>query len=145
MNDRNSRERAACPDRMTIRRAGTAIARAPDGVSSGPFWAELLLESAQEGEINVVLATLDPGVVTHWHTHPRGQGLLVLAGVGRAQAEGGPAEEVRAGDFVWFAPGEPHWHGASPDSVFSYVTVQAVRDGTMVRWLGPVALERSLP
>jgi quercetin dioxygenase-like cupin family protein len=145
MNDQRCREERACPARMTMRRAGTAIARAPEGISSAPFWAELLLESAREGEINVVRATLDPGVVTHWHAHPRGQGLYVLSGVGRAQCEGGAVEEMRAGDFVWFAPDEPHWHGASPDSVFSYLTVQAVRDGTMVHWLGPVALERSLP
>lgn len=141
MNRESRAPKTGCPAEMTIRRAGAAIARAPEGVSSGPFWAELLLESAEEGEINVTRATFDPGVVTHWHTHPRGQALYVLGGVGRVQREGGPVEEVRADDLVWFAPGEVHWHGASPKSAFSYVSVQAVQDGTMVHWLGPVSLE----
>lgn len=129
----------ACPTQMAIRRAGTAIARAPTGISSGPFWAESLLESAQESELNAMRATFDPDVVTHWHAHPRGQALYVLSGVGRVQRDGGPVEEVRADDFVWFAPGERHWHGASPDSAFAYVSIQAVEDGAMVVWFEPVA------
>lgn len=133
--------RPGCPAQMTIRRAGAAIARSPDGVSSDPFWVETLLESGQEGEINAIRATFDPGVVTHWHTHPRGQALFVLFGVGRVQRRGGPVEDVRAGDFVWFAPGEPHWHGASPTSAFAYVSLQAVEKGAMVNWLEPVAFE----
>ncbi len=145
MSDQSPSLTRACPVQMTIRRAGAAIARAPQGISSGPFWAELLLESAQEGEINVMRATLDPGIVTHWHTHPRGQALYVLSGVGRVQREDGPIEEVRADDLVWFAPGEPHWHGASRNSAFSYVSVQAVQDGKMVDWRGPVSPEGREP
>jgi quercetin dioxygenase-like cupin family protein len=131
----------ACPAQMTIRRAGTAIARAPQNISNLPFWVEPLLESAQEGELNAMRATLDPGVVTHWHSHPRGQALYVLFGVGRVQREGGPVEEVRADDFVWFAPGERHWHGASPHSAFAYVSLQAVENGAMVAWFEPLVLE----
>jgi quercetin dioxygenase-like cupin family protein len=126
---------------MTIRRAGAAIARAPEGISNRPFWVETLLVSARDGEINAMRATLDPGVVTHWHSHPKGQALYVLSGVGRVQRAGGAVEEVRADDFVWFAPGEAHWHGASADSAFSYVSLQAAQDGAMVQWIGPVALK----
>jgi quercetin dioxygenase-like cupin family protein len=135
----------ACPAEMTIRRAGAAIGRAPEGVATGPFWVEMLLESSREGEITAMRATLDPGVITHWHTHPRGQMLYVLSGVGRVQRDGGQVEEVRAGDCVWFAPDERHWHGATPDSTFAYVSIQAVGEGTAVRWMEPVAAIRSQP
>ena len=131
----------ACPAQMTIHRAGTTIARAPQNISNQPFWVEPLLESVREGELNAVRATLDPGVVTHWHSHPRGQALYVLSGVGRVQREGGPVEEVRADDFVWFAPGERHWHGASQHSPFAYVSLQAVENGAMVAWFEPLVLE----
>ena len=128
-----------CPRQMTIRRAGIAIRRGPEEVASAPFWVEMLLESNVEGENTAMRATLDPGVVTHWHTHPRGQFLYVLSGVGQAQRDGGPVEELRAGDGVWFAPGEKHWHGASPSSPFSYLSIQAVADGAAVHWLEPIA------
>jgi quercetin dioxygenase-like cupin family protein len=133
----------AHPTQMTIRRAGAATQRAPDGISSGPFWVEMLHSSSRDGENTAMRATLDPGIVTHWHSHPRGQILYVLSGVGCVQRDGGRIEEVRAGDCVWFAPDERHWHGAAPDSVFSYVSIQAVYKGTAVRWMEPVAAMRS--
>jgi quercetin dioxygenase-like cupin family protein len=132
----------ALPAQMTIRRAGAAT-RAPDGIASGSFWVEMLLASTRGGENTAMRATLDPGIVTHWHSHPRGQILYVLSGVGRVQRDGGGIEEVRAGDCVWFGPDERHWHGAAPDSVFSYVSIQAVYKGTAVRWTEPVAAMRS--
>ncbi|MDQ0473729.1 quercetin dioxygenase-like cupin family protein [Labrys wisconsinensis] len=124
---------------MIIRRAGAGVRRAPDGIASGPFWVEMLLESAVEGENTAMRATLDPGVVTHWHSHPRGQILIVLSGVGLAQRDGGAVAEIRAGDCVWFAADERHWHGAAPESPFSYVSIQAVQGGTAVHWMEPVA------
>ncbi|QND54294.1 cupin domain-containing protein [Phyllobacterium sp. 628] len=130
-----------CPPEMTIRRNGAAIGRAPDGISTAPFWAEILLESEHEGENTVMRAMVDPDVITHWHTHPRGQFLYVLSGVGLAQRDGGPVEEIRAGDCVWFAPDERHWHGATPTSTFSYVSIQAVHNGKSVHWLEPIERE----
>lgn len=132
----------ALPMQMTIRRAGAAT-RAPDGIASGPFRVEMLLASSRDGENTAMRATLDPGIVTHWHSHPRGQILYVLSGVGRVQRDGGGIEEVRADDCIWFAPDERHWHGATPDSVFSYISIQAVHRGTAVRWMEPVAATRS--
>jgi quercetin dioxygenase-like cupin family protein len=128
----------ANPREMTVRRVGAGIARAPDGVASAPFWAEMLLESATNGESTAMRATLDPGARTHWHTHPRGQLLYALSGLGVVQRDGGPVEELRPGDCVWFAPRERHWHGAHPQSAFSYLSVQAVEDGVYVRWMEPV-------
>ena len=130
--------RGQAPHEMTIRRAGAAIGRAPEGISNAPFWAEMLLESRRDGENTAMRATFDPGGRTHWHTHPRGQLLYALSGVGLVQRDGGPMEEIRPGDCVWFAPGEKHWHGAHAGSVFSYFSIQAVEDGTHVLWLEPV-------
>jgi quercetin dioxygenase-like cupin family protein len=61
---------------------------------------------------------LDPVVISNWHTHPRGQILYVLSGVGHTQREGGQSEEIRTRDCVWFAPNERHWHGASATAYF---------------------------
>ena len=142
MNDDPTVKERACPNQMTICRAGAAIRRMSDDIASGPFWAELLLESSRDGENTAMRVTVDPGIVTHWHTHPRGQLLYVLSGVGQVQRDGGAIEEVRAGDCVWFAPGERHWHGATPSSTFSYVSIQAVENGTAVHWMEPVSIGR---
>jgi len=129
----------ALPAELTVTRIGSDIRRMPAEVASAPFWAEMLLESAVDGENNAMRATMDPGTRTNWHTHPRGQFLYVLSGVGVVQREGGAPIEVRAGDSVWFAPGEKHWHGASEASAFAYLSVQTAEGGRMVDWLEPVA------
>lgn len=133
--------REQCPPAMTIFRAGEGIAVAPDGVSSGPFLVQMLLSSRAGGEMTAMRAFVPSGVVTHWHSHPRGQLLFVLDGVGLVQREGGPVSDVHAGDAVWFAPDERHWHGATPASPFSYLSVQPVKNGAAVEWLGPVDRE----
>jgi quercetin dioxygenase-like cupin family protein len=65
--------------------------------------------------------TFEPGARTAWHTHPLGQTLIVLSGIGLAQREGGAIEEIRPGDIVWIAPGEKHWHGASPTMAMTHI------------------------
>nr|WP_084686880.1 cupin domain-containing protein [Rhizobium nepotum] len=129
----------ACPPAMAIVRDGVGIAPAPVGIASGPFRVQMLLSSTTEGEMTAMRAFVDAGVVTHWHSHPRGQLLFVLDGLGLVQRDGGDVIEVCAGDCVWFAPGERHWHGAGPASPFRYISVQPVKDGTAVRWMEPVA------
>lgn len=126
------------PGAMTIHRSGENLTRSPDGVSTAPMLVEPLLDGSRDGEPTAIRAMLDPGTLTHWHAHPRGQLLYVLSGTGLVQSEGGPIITVRQGDSVWFAPGERHWHGAAPDDSFSYVSVQAVQDGRAVDWFGPV-------
>jgi len=130
----------ACPPIMTVRRAGTDILPAPDGISSGPFRVQMLLSSAIEGEMTAMRAFVEPGTVTHWHTHPSGQLLFVIDGVGLVQRDGGAIVEVRPGDSIWFAPGERHWHGATRDDPFGYLSVQPIKDGAAVDWLEPVVL-----
>jgi quercetin dioxygenase-like cupin family protein len=83
--------------------------------------------------------TFEPGARTAWHTHPLGQTLIVTAGLGWAQREGGPVEEIRPGDVVWFAPGERHWHGATAATGMTHIAIQERLDGKAVDWLEHVA------
>ncbi|MGO4737166.1 cupin domain-containing protein [Bosea sp. 2KB_26] len=91
------------------------------------------------GALSGATVTFEPGARTAWHTHPLGQTLLVLSGLGRVQREGGPVEEIRPGDIVWFEPGEKHWHGAAPDCAMAHVAIAAMKDGSVVTWMEKVA------
>lgn len=88
------------------------------------------------------LVTFEPGARTAWHTHPAGQTLIVQSGLGRAQKEGGPIEEIGPGDVVWFEPNEKHWHGASPEKAMSHIAVQEEVNGEVVIWMEKVSDEQ---
>jgi quercetin dioxygenase-like cupin family protein/phenylpyruvate tautomerase PptA (4-oxalocrotonate tautomerase family) len=130
--------RANNPAELTIHRFGERLTRSPEGISTAPMQVEPLLDGSRDGENTAMRAMLDPGIITNWHTHPRGQLLYVLSGTGLVQRDGGPIITVHHGDSVWFAAGERHWHGAAPDDSFSYISIQAVQDGRAVDWLEPV-------
>ena len=83
--------------------------------------------------------TFEPGARTAWHTHPLGQTLIVTAGCGWAQREGGPVEEIRPGDVVWFSPGEKHWHGATPVTAMTHIAIQENLNGKVVDWMEHVS------
>ena len=85
--------------------------------------------------------TFEPGARTAWHTHPLGQTLIVTAGCGRAQRWGGPIEEIRPGDVIWFPPGEKHWHGAAPTTAMTHIAIQEQLEGKAVEWLEKVSDE----
>ena len=84
------------------------------------------------------IVTFEPGARTAWHTHPLGQTLIVVFGCGRAQREGGPIEQIRAGDVIWFEPGEKHWHGASRTTAMTHVALAEALDGKAVQWMEQV-------
>src|ERR1700741_5361927 len=86
--------------------------------------------------------TFEPGARTAWHTHPLGQTLIVLSGSGRAQREGGPVEDIRAGDIIWFEPGEKHWHGASATTAMTHIAIAEALDGKVVDWMEKVTDEQ---
>ena len=86
--------------------------------------------------------TFEPGARTAWHTHPLGQTLIVTSGYGLAQREGGPIEEIRPGDVVWFSPGEKHWHGAAPTTGMTHIAIQEKKDGKVVDWMEQVSAEQ---
>lgn len=83
--------------------------------------------------------TFEPGARTAWHTHPLGQVLIVTAGAGRVQRWGGPVEEIRPGDIVWFPPGEKHWHGAGPTTALTHIAIQEHLNGKPVDWMEKVS------
>ena len=86
--------------------------------------------------------TFEPGARTAWHTHPLGQTLIVTAGLGWVQREGGPVEEIRPGDIVWFSANEKHWHGASPKIAMTHIAIQEQLDGKVVDWMEKVSDEQ---
>lgn len=100
------------------------------------------IHSAPEpARLRAVIVTFQPGARTAWHTHPLGQTLHVMSGVGLAQSDGGPLREIHPGDTVWFAPGERHWHGAAPDQVMTHLAMQEAEDDVAVTWLEHVSDE----
>jgi quercetin dioxygenase-like cupin family protein len=88
------------------------------------------------------VVTFEPGARTAWHTHPLGQTLIVTAGSGWAQHEGGPIDDIRPGDLVWFEPGEKHWHGATPTTAVTHIAIQERLNGDVVTWLEKVSDEQ---
>jgi quercetin dioxygenase-like cupin family protein len=86
--------------------------------------------------------SFEPGARTAWHTHPLGQILIVTAGSGLVQRDGGPIEKIGPGDVVWFSPGEKHWHGASPTKFMTHIAIQEQLDGSAVTWLEKVSNEQ---
>ena len=86
--------------------------------------------------------TFEPGARTAWHTHPLGQTLIVVSGLGRVQREGGPTQEIRPGDVVWFESGEKHWHGAGPTTAMSHIAIQEHLDSKVVDWMEHVTQEQ---
>lgn len=121
---------------MDILRAGKAPSRpGPAEYFTGDVRIEALFNPAAPDRVQGAHVHFAAGARTAWHTHPLGQTLIVTSGLGRAQRENGPVEEIRPGDVVWFAPGERHWHGAAPDSAMSHLAVHEVQDGIAVTWL----------
>ena len=86
--------------------------------------------------------TFEPGARTAWHTHPLGQTLIVTSGLGWVQREGGPIEEIRPGDVVWFPPGLKHWHGAAPTTAMTHIAIQEALEGKVVDWMEKVSDEQ---
>ncbi|HEX2864200.1 MAG TPA: cupin domain-containing protein [Deinococcales bacterium] len=128
---------------MNIQRAGSqASAKGPAGWFTGAVRLDPLFAARDGSRAAGNAVTFEPGARTNWHTHPLGQVLIVTFGVGRAQRFGGPVEEIRPGDVVWFEPGEKHWHGAAPGTAMTHLAVQEALDGKAVDWLEPVTDEQ---
>ena len=128
---------------MDIKPCGSAPSRlASADYFTGTVWQDPIIEAAAPARIRATRVTFTPGARTAWHTHPLGQTLYVVSGLGRAQSWGGPIREIRPGDTVWFAPGEKHWHGAGPQSAMAHIAMQEALDGTAVNWLEHVTDEQ---
>ena len=128
---------------MNITRAGSQFSnKGPADWFTGTVRIDPLFTAPQPARAGGAAVTFEPGARTAWHTHPLGQTLIVLFGRGLAQREGGPVEEIRPGDVVWFAPGEKHWHGASPTTAMQHIAIQEALDGKAVEWLEQVTDEQ---
>lgn len=106
---------------------------------TGSVWLEPVIEAPDPARARALRVTFAPGARTAWHTHPLGQTLYVLSGVGRVGTRGGPVRVIRAGDTVWIAPGEEHWHGAAPDQMMCHLAIQEGLDGQVADWLEQVS------
>ena len=128
---------------MEIRRSGTQHSgKGPADWFTGTVRIDPLFQAAEPARVAGVSVTFEPGARTAWHTHPLGQTLLVTAGSGWAQREGGATEEIHPGDVVWFAPGEKHWHGATRTTAMTHIAIQERWEGKAVDWLEQVSEEQ---
>lgn len=125
---------------MEIRRVGKeASIKGPADWFTGAVRLDRLFEAPEPARVAGASVTFEPGARTAWHTHPLGQTLIVTAGCGRAQRWGGPVEEIRPGDVIWFAPGEKHWHGAAATTAMTHLAIQERLEGKVVEWMEPVS------
>jgi quercetin dioxygenase-like cupin family protein len=125
---------------MQITRSGTQPSnRGPAGWFTGTVRIDPLFTAPAPARVAGASVTFEPGARTAWHTHPLGQTLIVTAGCGWAQREGGRVETIRPGDVIWFAPGEKHWHGATAATAMTHIAIQEAQDGKSVDWLEHVS------
>lgn len=112
--------------------------RAPDDYFTGTVWQDPIVATSAPARLVVFRVTFEPGARTAWHTHPLGQTLHVVSGVGRVQVEGQPVREIKPGDTVWIPPGEKHWHGATPTTAMCHFAMQEALDGNTADWMEKV-------
>ncbi len=125
---------------MEIKRSGSQPSEkgAPE-YFTGAVRIDPLFQADAPARVFSASVTFEPGARTAWHTHPLGQTLIVTMGCGWVQRKGGPIEEVRAGDVIWFAPGEKHWHGAAPNTAMTHIAIAERQGGKSVDWMEKVS------
>ena len=127
---------------MEIKRAGSLPSgKGPTDWFTGMVRIDQLFTAPDPARVVAASVTFEPGARTAWHTHPLGQTLVVTSGFGWAQRWGGPIEEIRPGDVIWFAPEEKHWHGATPATAMTHMAIQEKLDGKTVDWMEKVSDE----
>src|SRR5579862_4953619 len=124
---------------MEIKRNGSQPSgKGPTDWFTGTVRIDPLFQAPAPARVSGASVTFEPGARTAWHTHPLGQTLIVTAGCGWVQHEGGPLEEIRPGDVVWFSPGEKHWHGATPMKAMTHIAIAEAQNGKVVDWMEKV-------
>jgi quercetin dioxygenase-like cupin family protein len=124
---------------MEIKRSGSQPSRmASQDYFTGAVRIDPLFQAPDPARVSGASVTFEPGARTNWHTHPLGQTLIITSGVGWIQRDGGPIDEVRPGDVVWFAPDEKHWHGATPTTAMTHIAIQEALNGNVADWLEKV-------
>ncbi|HEY4836669.1 MAG TPA: cupin domain-containing protein [Bradyrhizobium sp.] len=121
---------------MDIHLAGSRpTRRAPKEYFTGTVWQDPVIAAEAPARVVANRVSFEPGARTNWHTHPLGQTLYVVSGVGRVQTKGEPVREIKPGDVVWIPPGEKHWHGGSPTTGMTHVAIQESLDGSHATWM----------
>ena len=124
---------------MQLRRAGSQPSmKGPAEWFTGVVRIDPLNSAPEPSRVSCISVTFEPAARSHWHTHPLGQTLIVTAGCGWTQCEGGPIVAFSAGDVIWCPPGHKHWHGASPTTSVTHIAIQEALEGRAVDWLEPV-------
>jgi quercetin dioxygenase-like cupin family protein len=127
---------------MKITRSSVETMKGPEDWFTGNVYVDAMAAPGDGHGINASAVHFTPGARTAWHTHPHGQTIFVMEGAGRCRRRGGPVEEIRPGDRVFFEPGEEHWHGAAPDRFMMHIAMlQVGEDGTTADWLEHVTDE----
>ncbi len=125
---------------MDIKRNGSRPSgKGPADWFIGTVRIDPLFAAPAPARVSGASVTFEPGARTAWHTHPLGQTLIVTAGLGRVQREGGPIEDIRPGDVVWLSPGEKHWHGAAPTTAMTHIAIAEAQNGKVVDWMEHVS------
>ena len=125
---------------MEIKRSGSQPSSKGSAENfTGAVCIDPLFQAPDPARVSGSSVTFEPGARTAWHSHPLGQTLLVTAGCGRVQRWDGPIEEIHPGDVIWFAPGEKHWHGATPTTAMTHLAIQERLDGKTVDWMEQVS------
>jgi len=128
---------------MQITKIGSRpSAKGPEDWFTGSVRIDPLFDANEARRGAAASVTFEQGARTAWHTHPLGQTLIVTAGCGWIQKDGGPIEEVHPGDVVWFEPNEKHWHGATPTNGMSHIAIQENLNGKVVDWMENVTEEQ---
>jgi quercetin dioxygenase-like cupin family protein len=128
---------------MEIRRSGSRPSgKGPAEYFTGAVRVDPLFDAPEPARVRGAHVTFEPGARTAWHTHPLGQTLIVTSGLGWVQSWGGPVEEIRPGDVIWFPPGEKHWHGATRTTGMTHIAVQEQLGGKTVDWMEKVTEEQ---
>jgi len=130
---------------MDIKRCGSQpSSKGPAEYFTGTVRIDPLFDAPAPARVRGASVTFEPGARSAWHTHPLGQALIVTAGCGWTQCEGGPIVEIRAGDVIWCPPNHRHWHGATPTTAMTHIAIQEALDGKVITWMEKVSDEQYL-
>jgi quercetin dioxygenase-like cupin family protein len=128
---------------MVVSHSGSQpSAKGPAQYFNGAVRVDMLFQPQAPARASGGLVTFEPGARSAWHTHPLGQVLVVTAGTGWVQQEGGQKQEIRPGDVIWTPPGVKHWHGATATNGMSHIAITEALDGKNVEWLEKVSDEQ---
>jgi quercetin dioxygenase-like cupin family protein len=106
---------------------------------TGTVWQDPIVEAPEPARVRAVKVTFEPGARTAWHTHPLGQTLHLISGVGLIGLRDDHPKIINAGDTVWIPPNEEHWHGATPTNSMTHIAIQESMNGSVANWLEKVA------